>query len=65
MAQIKRRYSKEEIARRGDEIYERTNQPTLKASDNGKLVAIDIEMEEYEIASDELAACDRLRERVP
>lgn len=65
MSHVYRRYSKEEIARRGDEIYERKIQPSLKASDKGKLVAIDIETEDYEIADDELAACDRLRERVP
>jgi len=65
MADVQRRYSKEEIARRGDEIYQNKIQPSLKASDNGKLVAIDIETGDYEIADDELAACDRLRERVP
>src|SRR3954447_5256800 len=37
------RYSKEEFARRGNEIYEREVQPRLTEEDRGKFVAIDIE----------------------
>jgi hypothetical protein len=59
------RYSKEEFARRGDEIYDREILPKLKTEDKGKLVAIDIETGDYEIARDELAACDRLSARHP
>jgi len=54
------RYSKEEFARRGDELYERAVRPQLKAEDEGKFVVIDIETGEYEIDADELAASDRL-----
>lgn len=54
------RYSKEEFAQRGDEIYERTILPRLKAEDEGKFVVIDIETGAYEIDTDELAASDRL-----
>jgi len=54
------RYSKEEFAQRGDEIYERIIRPRLKADDEGKFVAIDIETEAYEIDTDEIAASDRL-----
>ncbi len=54
------RYSKEEFAQRGDEIYEREIRPHLKAEDEGKFVVIDIETEAYEIDTDELAASDRL-----
>ena len=60
-----RRYPKEEIARRGDAIYERDIEPILKAKDKGKFVAIDIETGEYEIDSDEMAACDRVHARIP
>lgn len=59
------RYPKEEFARRGDEIYERDIRPHLKPGDKGKFVAIDIETGEYEIAADEMTACDRLWERLP
>jgi len=43
------RYSKEESARRGDEIYERNVRPRIKKSDNGKFVVIDIETGDFEI----------------
>jgi hypothetical protein len=36
------RYSKEEFARRGDEIYERDIRPVVEAENKGKFVAIDI-----------------------
>jgi hypothetical protein len=65
MAVKRPRYSKEEAARRGDAIYERDIKPHLKPKDMGKLVAIDLEPGAYEIATDELAACDRLEARVP
>jgi hypothetical protein len=54
------RYSKDEVARRGDERYEREVRPHLKAEDEGKFVVIDIETGAYEIDSNELAASDRL-----
>jgi hypothetical protein len=65
MVQVKRRYSKEVFAERGDAIYASQVEPHLKASDKGKFVAIDIETGEYELAADELTACDRLRSRIP
>ena len=64
MASIKRRYSKEEVARRGDEIYEAAIRPRLKAGDDGKFAAVDIESGAYEIDEDELKACDRLNARL-
>jgi hypothetical protein len=65
MASTKRRYSKDEFARRGDAIYENDIRPQLTADDEGKFAAIDIETGAYEIAADELAACDGLRVRAP
>ena len=59
------RYSKEEFARRGDEIYDRVVLPRVKAEDKGKFVVIDIETGTYEIDDDELAASDRLLARNP
>jgi hypothetical protein len=37
------RYSKEEFARRGDEIYELQVRPRVEADHQGKIVAIDLE----------------------
>jgi hypothetical protein len=65
MAATQPHYSKEEVARRGDEIYERDIRPQLNAGDDGKFVVIDIESGDYEIDSDELAASDRLLARHP
>jgi hypothetical protein len=65
MASTERRHSKDEFARRGDAIYDSDVRPRLKPEDDGKFVAIDIETGAYEIEVDELAACDRLRARVP
>jgi hypothetical protein len=65
MASAQRRYSKEEFARRGDTVYERDVRPHLGPQDNGKFVAVDIETGGYEIDADELAACNRLRVRIP
>ena len=60
------RYSKEEFARRGDEIYNRDIRPQVDLPENrGKFVAIDIETGSWEMDSDELAAGDRLRVRIP
>jgi hypothetical protein len=60
-----RRYSKEEFARRGDEIYERVIKPLTKQEHRGKFVAIDIESGDWEMADEEMAASDRLIERKP
>jgi hypothetical protein len=59
------RYSKEEFARRGDEIYERSIRAQVEQGNKGKFVAIDIETGAYEMAEDELTACDRLFARCP
>src|SRR6266481_6837910 len=65
MATTKRRYSKEEFARRGDALVESKVRPNLTAADEDKFVAIDIETGEYELDKNEMKAADRLRKRVP
>jgi len=65
MAQTRPRHSKEEFARRGDEIYVRDIRPTLPANAKGKFVAIDIETGAFEVDADEQRASDRLLARVP
>lgn len=57
------RRSPEEVARIGQEIYERCVKPLLKPEDDGKYVAIDIMSEEYEIDINEWEAIARLRDR--
>ena len=65
MAATKRRYSKEEFARRGDALVETKVRPTLTAADEDKFVAIDIETGEYELDKNEMKAVSRLRRRLP
>ncbi len=65
MPQIQPRYSKEEFARRGDDIYERDLRPLVEDGNQGKFVAVDIETGAFELDEDELVASDRLLARVP
>lgn len=59
------RYSAEETARRGDEIYERHISSRVRPDDEGKFGVIDIETSAYEVDWDEVAASDRLLTRYP
>ena len=59
------RYSKEEFARRGQTIYEQRVRPQVEEGNSGRIVAIDIETGEFEVADDPLAASDQLFTRCP
>ncbi|KAM3095495.1 hypothetical protein ACKFKG_13395 [Phormidesmis sp. 146-35] len=59
------RYSKEEFARRGDEVYESQVRSQVEEGNYGKIVAIDIETRAFEVADDLLAASKQLSARVP
>jgi hypothetical protein len=59
------RYSKEEFARRGDEIYESQVRSQVEANSYGKIVAIDIETGAFEVADELLAASKHLLARLP
>ena len=65
MPNTKRRYSKEEFARRGDALVEERVRPNLKATDQDKFVANDPDTGEYELDKNEMKAADLLRKRVP
>jgi hypothetical protein len=59
------RYSKEEFARRGDELYETQIRPQVEEGNHGKIVAIDIETGAFELAINTMTAIKRLYERFP
>lgn len=59
------RYSKEEHAKLGKEIYENQIRPIVEKDNHGKIVAIDVDTGAYEIAEDTMTASDRLIERYP
>ena len=59
------RHSKEEFARRGDEIYESQVRTQVEEGNYGKIVAIDIETGAFEVADDVVTASEKLLARVP
>ena len=59
------RYSKEEFAQRGDHLYETQIRSQVETGNPGRIVAIDIETGDFELASNPMIASDRLLERLP
>ncbi len=59
------RYSKEEFSWRGNAIYQQRVRPQVEAGNLGKVVAIDIETEAFEVGENMLTACERLLARIP
>lgn len=65
MATRQRRYSKEKLAQRGQELYEAGIRQQVEAGNDGKIVAIDIETGEFEVDETLMDATERLFERQP
>jgi hypothetical protein len=65
MAVRQRRYSKEEIARRGQELYEAGIRQQVEAGNEGRIVAIDIETGAFEVDDNVIPATNRLFEQYP
>jgi hypothetical protein len=65
MAVRQPRYGKEEHARRGTEMYEQRVKDLVKTHGDGKIVAIDVDTGEFEVADDTHAAATRLLTRLP
>ena len=59
------RYSKEDAAQLGDEIYDRDVRVQLEPQHNGEVVAIDLDTGSWEVDPDEIAATHRLKARHP
>lgn len=59
------RYSKEEFARRGNDIYASQIRLQVEEGNHGKIVAIDIETGAFEVADDSLTAAKQLLKRYP
>jgi hypothetical protein len=60
-----RRHSKEELAQRGQALYESGIRQQVEAGNEGKIVAIDIETGAFEVDETVIAATDRLFENNP
>ena len=63
----KRRYSTEELARMGNEVYENKIRPLVEDGNEGKMVALDVESGNYEVGHyrDMLECTDRLFHKNP
>lgn len=59
------RYSKEEFAKRGNEIYESQVRSQVEPENHGKIVAIDIETGAFEVADDVVMASEKLLANYP
>ena len=59
------RYSKQEFAERGTELYENQIRSQIEDGNDGKIVAIDIETGCFELADETMQATKQLYERVP
>lgn len=60
------RFSSEEIAQRGEQLYEQSLRGKVETPENiGKIISIDIETGDYEIDDDPLAAGRRLQAKHP
>lgn len=57
--------SKEEIPRRGEELYDTNIGPKVEQEFDGKIVAIDVNPGDYEIDEKTLSAIKRLQARHP
>ena len=58
--------SKEEIAKRGGEIYEKVIRVQVETAENiGRIISININTGDYEIDNDLLVACHRLQAKQP
>lgn len=60
-----RRYSKEELARRGQALYESGIRQQIEADNEGKIVAIDIETGDFAVDTTVMSATEQLFERQP
>ncbi len=58
-------YTTEEIARRGQERYDREIRPKVEEGNRGKIVMIDIETGDYTVSDDQLAAARSMLAKHP
>jgi hypothetical protein len=65
MAGLQPKYSKDEHARRGTEVYEQQVRPQVEAGNQGRVVALDVDTGAFEVANDTLTASQRLLARIP
>jgi hypothetical protein len=65
MVKRQRRYPSEELARRGNELYETKIRPLVEAGNVGRVLCIDIETGDYALADEGLEAAQVLIDKNP
>jgi peptide subunit release factor RF-3 len=60
-----RHYSKEELAQRGQALYDSSIRQQVEAGNEGKIIGIDIETGDFEVGETIIVATDRLFKRNP
>ena len=65
MAVRQRRHSKEDLAQRGQSLYESSIRQQVEAGNDGNIVAIDIETGDFEVDENVVPATNRLFDRNP
>ena len=58
-------YAKEDIARRGEEIYERQLRDKVETEHRGKFLVVDVDTGAYEIDAQDIVAIKRARAKNP
>jgi hypothetical protein len=58
-------YTPEEVARRGEELYNQQIRPSVEAQHEGKFLVLDIKTGAYEIDADDLVATKRALAKDP
>jgi hypothetical protein len=61
----RRGLTKEEVVRRGREIYEREIRAKVEPEHDGEFLVVDVTTSSYEMAGDGITAARRIRERNP
>ena len=58
-------HTSDEVARRGEELYERSVRSRVEPDNDSRFLALDVDSGDYEIADVALSAAARLRENAP
>ncbi len=58
-------YTDEQVARRGETLFEERIRPDLDEQEHGKFLVVDIETGDYELDADELQALKRAKAKNP
>lgn len=59
------KYSREEVAARGEALYEQEIRPVVENENKGKYLVLDITTGEYEVDEDDLIATKRIMAKCP